>query len=89
MFNCHQKCRYNHCIQTHKTPHFHCLGKNFIVDPACGEQSIVVTTSVRCMFVRHACVHPSGFVRATTSAFMHRFQNNLAQLFSLRSRSAI
>ena len=29
-----------------------------------------------------ACVHPSGFVRAITSTFMHGFQNNYAQLFS-------
>ena len=28
-------------------------------------------------------------VRAITSTIMHGFQNNLAQLFSLRSRSAI
>ena len=35
------------------------------------------------------CMHPSGFVQAVTSTFMHGFQNNLAQLFSLRSRNAI
>ena len=35
------------------------------------------------------CVGPSGFVRAITSTFMHRFQNNFAQLLSFRSKSAI
>ena len=37
-----------------------------------------------------ACVHLSvGFVQAITSTFMHEFQNNLPQLFSLRRRSAV
>ena len=31
----------------------------------------------------------SGFARAQTSTFVHRFQNNLAQLFSLRRKSAV
>ena len=53
------------------------------VEPACGEQDIVVTTLVRCM-----CMG-AGFVRAITSTFKDGFQNNFAQLFSLRSRSAI
>ena len=35
------------------------------------------------------CMHPSGFVGAITCTFVHGFQNNLAQLFSSRSRSAI
>ena len=34
-------------------------------------------------------VCPSGFVQAITSTFIHRFQNDLAQLLSIRSRSAI
>ena len=38
----------------------------------------------------HACiVHPSRFVLAIIGTFMHGFQNNLAQLFCLRSKSAI
>ena len=37
----------------------------------------------------HPSIHPSGFVQTITSTFMHEFQNNLAQLFSLRSSSAI
>ena len=57
----------------------------FFVELACGEQDIVVTISVQCMCI----VRLSAFVRAITSTFMHGFQNNLAQLFSLRSRSAI
>ena len=36
-----------------------------------------------------AFVHPSGLVRAITSTFTNGFQNNLAPLFSLISRSAI
>ena len=35
------------------------------------------------------CVPPYGFVWAITSAFMHGFQNNVAQLLSFRSSSAI
>ena len=57
----------------------------------CGERDIVVTTTALCMCVHCECVvvHPSGFVRAITATFMHGFQNNLAQLFSLRSISVI
>ena len=49
-----------------------CEIKTF-VETACGERNIV-TISVRCMCVCCACVHPSGFVRAITSTFMHGFQ---------------
>ena len=62
------------------------------VEPACGERDIVVKTSLRCICLCWAlcvCVHPSEFVSAITCTFVHGFQNNLAQLFSLRSRSAI
>ena len=61
------------------------------VEPACGGQDIVVAISVQCMCIRCACVcvHPSGFVQAISSIFMHGFQKKLAQLFSLSSRSAI
>ena len=34
-------------------------------------------------------VNPSGFVRATTSTFIHGLQNHLALLFSLRTKSVI
>ena len=62
----------------------------FFVEPACGERDIVVLISFRCMCVHACCVmHLSGFVRAIPSIFMHGFQNNLAQLFSLACRSAI
>ena len=54
------------------------------VEPVCGERYIVVTTSVRCM-----CVCASGFVRTITSTLMNALQNNLEQLFSLRSSNAI
>ena len=60
------------------------------VEPACCERDIVVTISVRYMCILQcACIRPSIFVWAITSTFMHGFQNNLLQLFSLRSRSAI
>ena len=36
-----------------------------------------------------ACVRPDRFVQAITCTFVHGFQNNLSQLFSLRRRSAI
>ena len=61
----------------------------FFVEPACSEQHLVVTISVRSLCVPCVCVYPSGFVRAITSTFMHGFQNNLAQLFSRMSKSAI
>ena len=34
-------------------------------------------------------VHLSSFVRAITCTFVHGFQNNWAQLVSLRSKSAV
>ena len=40
------------------------------------------------MYVCCACVH-DRFVLAITCTFMHGFQNNLAQLFSLKGRIAI
>ena len=59
------------------------------------KQYIAVTSFVHCMCMPKcmcglvlACVCESGFVRAITSTFMHEFQNNLAQLLSLR-RSTI
>ena len=60
------------------------------VEPACGERDIVVTFSVHCMCMPCVCVcvcvyagmFLSRFVQAITSAFMHDFQNYLAQLFS-------
>ena len=57
--------------------------QTIFVEPACGERDKVVTILVRCM-----CVCPSRFVPAITLTFMHEFQNDLAQLFSLRSRNA-
>ena len=62
---------------------------NIFVKPACGEQDLVLTISDPCMCVCCTCVRPCRFVWAITSTFMHGFQNNLAQLFSLTSRSAI
>ena len=59
---------------------------NIFVELACSEQDIVVTALVWCVCC--ACVH-CGFVRAITSTFVHGFQNNLAQLFSLKGRIAI
>ena len=64
------------------------------VEPACGEQDIVVTTSVRLMCLHVcimccACMRLSGYVLVITSIFTHEFQNNLAQLFSLRSKNAL
>ena len=57
----------------------------FLVKFACAEQDIDVTISVQCMCNGRL----SAFVRAIISTFMHGFQSNSAQLFSLRSRSAI
>ena len=57
------------------------------VEPACGERNICYNFSS--VYVRALRVRPSGFVRAITSTFMHEFQNNLAQLFSLRSKTSI
>ena len=57
------------------------------VEPACGEQDIVVKFCSVCACVMCACVHLFGFVWAITWTFMYGFQNNLAQL--LFSRSAI
>ena len=42
-----------------------------------------------CLLYVRACVHAFGFVRAILFTFKHEFQNNLAQLFSLRRRSDI
>ena len=58
---------------------------SFFVELACGEQDIVVTISVQCMCI----VRLSAFVRAITSIFIYEFQNNLAQLLSLKSSNAI
>ena len=61
---------------------------NFFKPAKCGEQDIVVTASFRCMCVHCECV-PCASVCLLTCKFVHGFQNNLAQLFSLRSKSAI
>ena len=55
--------------------------------------NVVVTSSVQCMCIVHACVHCayvrlSGFVLAITCIFMHGFQNNLVQ-FSVIRKSVI
>ena len=62
---------------------------NNFFESAIDEPGIVVTTSVRCMCVRCSCVWPSGFFRTITCTFVHGFQNNLAQLFSLKNTIAI
>ena len=53
------------------------------VKPACGERDIVVTFFVGVWYV-HTCIN-----LAIASTFMHEFQNDLAQMLPLRSRSAI
>ena len=54
------------------------------VDPACSERDIVVKISGRCY------VPPSvQIVQAITCTFVQGFQNNLAQLLTMRNRSAI
>ena len=66
-----------------------------MVEPACGKArrscynlcSVYVRVCMRALVC--ACVRASGFVRAITSTFMQGFQNNLAQLLSLRSSSAV
>ena len=68
--------------------------KIIFVEPACGERDTVVTVSFWCIcmcyvYIAHACLHPSLFILAITSTFMHEYQNDLAQSFSLRRRSAI
>ena len=60
------------------------------VEPTCDLPDIVVTTSVRCISVCVcASVCLSKLVQAIACTFMHGFQNNVAQLFSLKSGSAI
>ena len=56
------------------------------VEPACGDGGIAIVCAFVCVSVR-ICL--SGFVWTSTFIFMDGFQNNLAQLFSLMSRSAI
>ena len=56
------------------------------------ERDIAVTNQI--LFSVCACGsscmhHASEFIGATTSTFMHGFQNYLAQLLSVRRRSAI
>ena len=58
--------------------------ETFLSSPLAGKRDIVVTILVRCMSVR-----PAKIVRTITFTIMHGFQNNLAQLFPLRRRSAI
>ena len=58
------------------------------VESTCSERDIVVTTSVWCICVCCGCMRPSRFVWAITCTFMYGFQNNMAQLLSLRSISA-
>ena len=58
------------------------------VEPALGEQDIVVTMTVWCMCV-HWCIHPSEFVQTVTSTIVDGFQKNLAQFFSITCRCAI
>ena len=68
---------------------------NFIfVQPTCGEGDIwILLQFLFGVCVVHASVRmsvrPSELVRAKTSTFMHGFQNNLAQLLTLRSTCAI
>ena len=50
---------------------------------------LVVTISVQCMRMHARVARPSGFLWAITCTFMHGFQNNLAQVFSLTSTSAV
>ena len=54
---------------------------NVFVEPACGKGRH------SCYNFRSVYVRASGFVRAITSIFMHGFQNNSAQLLSLRRKS--
>ena len=58
--------------------------ETFLSSPLEGKRDTVVTIFVRCMWVRL-----SEFVRTITCTIMHGFQNNLAQLFPLRRRSAV
>ena len=44
---------------------------------------------VGCMSMSHLKVTSIELVRVITPTFMHGFQNNLAKLISLRSRSVI
>ena len=66
---------------------------NFLVLSSPLAVNVVVTTSVQCMCIVHACVHCayvrlSGFVLAITCIIMHGFQNNLVQ-FSVIRKSVI
>ena len=57
------------------------LGRIF-VKPACGEQDSCYNFCSMYM----CCVYASRFVWAITCTFVHGFQNNFTQLFSLISR---
>ena len=62
----------------------HCRAPLLCVRHSCYKFcSVYVSTLVRACVL--GFVHLSGFVLAITSTFMHGFQNNLAQLLSLRS----
>ena len=72
-----------------QTFHLQKSKNGIFVEPACCERNIAVTFFVWYMCICHACMCQSRFVRAITSALIHGFQNNMAQLLSLRRRTAI
>ena len=71
-------------------PGYNCSLNLFRVPLAVNETKMLqLQFGVCACVVRVMCAHASGFVRAITSTFMYGFQNSLAHLFSLRSRSGI
>ena len=68
--------------------------KDFYIDNFCcarlqGVRHICSCYNFSMVHVCVLCIRPSGFILAIVYTFMLGFQNNLAQLLSLRSRSAI
>ena len=58
----------------------------FFCRAACSERDKVVTHFCSVCMRPYVCaciVYPSGFVRVITLSFLHGFQNDMAQVFSL------
>ena len=62
---------------------------SFLSSPLAGKGGIVVKIFIGVCACVSVSVRPSGFVRTITGTYMYGFRNNLAQLLSLRRRSAI
>ena len=74
---------------------FFCDSSRYIVEPACYEQDIIVTTSFLCTVLyacgcMHLLIHLCFLIcQDRNFRFMVGFQSNLAQMFFVISRSTI